>query len=372
MGYIIRGPLGGLVWHHFQYVYGLHLMGHDVLFLEESEDYPSCYHPRSCEMTTDPAFGLSFTHKLFSHFGMGDHWVYCDWHTRRFYGKSESAVRTFLNQADLLLNISGVNPLTDKVSHIPRKFLIDTDPVFTQIRHLTNPTAQKNAAGHDGFLTFGEHFGKKGCTIPADGFPWYATRQPIIAELWKNGSDVPGGRWTTVMQWESYKNALWDNQSYGMKSRSFLAFADLPQRVKEKMEIALGSVNAPQEELRTKGWHVKDSQRITRTPFSYRQYIRHSKGEWSVAKHGYVATCSGWFSERSAVYLASGKPVILQDTGFSSLLDTGEGLFAFREPEEMNGIFEAVNQDYKRHCTKAVEISREYFDFRKILNRIIA
>jgi len=345
-------------------------MGHDVLFLEESEDYPSCYNPETYEMSVNPDYGLHFIADLFNRFDIGNKWAYHDSHTRRWFGQSERKVRMFLARADIVLNISGINPITGWVARIPARILIDTDPAFMQIRHLTDARARKNAEGHNIFLTFGENFGKKGCLIPDDGFPWLSTRQPVVTKLWKNNTCIPEGKWTTVMQWDSYKSVVWNGQSFGMKSQSFTDFLDLPGTTEEEFEIALGSVTAPFEELREKGWLVKDSISVTKTSSSYQEFIRKSKGEWSVAKQGYVVSRSGWFSERSAVYLASGKPVIVQDTGFPDHIPTGEGLFCFKSPEDLHLIFQTVNSDYSRHCLKAAEIAHTFFGHTKILSNI--
>jgi hypothetical protein len=371
LGYIVRGPLGGLVWHHFQYVYGLYLMGHDVLFVEESDDYPSCYNPETYEMTMDPGYGLNFISAMFSHFNLGDKWAYYDFRVNRWYGRTAQQAKKFLKEADILLNISGVNLLTDRVLHIPEKILIDTDPVFTQVRHLNDGMARQNASGHNTFFTFGENYNKQGCTIPQDGFPWQPTRQPVILDLWENDHFIPDGRWSTVMQWDSYKTAHWNTHSYGMKSLSFQLYYDLPALVGEKFELALGSVSAPREDLCKKGWLINDPLQVTLTPFSYRHFIWQSKGEWSVAKQGYVTTRSGWFSERSAVYLASGKPVVVEDTGFAENIETGNGLFGFRNIHELDEIFSEIENNYTFHCQKAREICHQYFNYESVLGSLL-
>jgi hypothetical protein len=363
--------LGGLVWHHFQYVYGLYLMGHDVLFVEDSDDYASCYNPETYQMSTDPSYGLDFISSVFSRYGLENKWAYFDFHAQQWYGRPEKEVLDFLQTADVLLNISGVNPVREWMMSIPRRVLIDTDPVFTQIRHLQDDKARRLAETHHLFLTFGENIGREDCTIPDDGFPWRATRQPIVMELWTPQEMKPGGKWTTVMQWDSYKTAVWNNHEYGMKSKSFELYLELPSMTDEVIELALGSESAPADRLEAKGWHIADPLLITRTPESYRHYILQSKGEWGVAKHGYVATYSGWFSERSAVYLASGKPVIVQDTGFSKNIKCGEGLFAFDDPDALPEIFDWVNGKYSFHCQRAREICGEYFDHRKVLEGVI-
>jgi hypothetical protein len=371
LGYIVRGPVGGLVWHHFQYALGLKLMGHEVLFLEDSDNYPSCYNPRTFDYSTDPSFGLKFIDTVFSNYGLNQQWAYFDQHTNQWFGKSRQQVLEFIDGADVLLNISGVNPLREEVQNIPKKVFIDTDPVFTQIRLLKDPISNALAKEHNVFFSFGENIGNKDCQIPDDQFPWIPTRQPIIPELWENGKTSQKGNWTTVMQWDSYKKAEWDGKIFGMKSTSFQPYFELPKMINERFELAIGSESAPRDELKAMGWIINNPAVVSKTPESYQKYISESKGEWSVAKDGYVSSNSGWFSERSAAYLMSGKPVIVQDTGFSKYIETGQGLFAFKEAEGMESIFNEVNRDYGFHSLRAREIALEYFHYEKVLKNLL-
>ena len=211
LGYIVRGPLGGLVWHHLQYVLGLHLLGHEVLFLEDSDDYPSCYQPDSYEMSRDPAYGLQFIQQAFAPYGLSDKWAYYDAHELRWYGQTSTQVHRFIQSADVLLNLSGVNVLREvTLLQIPQRVLIDTDPAFTQIRHLSEPAAYTLATQHNHFFTFGENFGLPECSIPDDGFQWRATRQPVVLDLWPQSPGNSSQPWTTVMQWDSYRVREWN------------------------------------------------------------------------------------------------------------------------------------------------------------------
>jgi hypothetical protein len=372
LGYIVRGPLGGLVWHHLQYVLGLHLMGHEVLFLEDSDDYPSCYQPLTYEMSSDASYGLAFLQQTFASYDLADKWAYYDVHQQRWYGKSAQEVHVFLQQADCLLNLSGVNVLREAaLLQIPHRALIDTDPAFTQIRHLSEPDAHSVAAQHNAFFTFGENYGLAYCHIPSDGFAWQATRQPVVLELWTPQPANPHRPWTTVMQWDSYQVREWAGISYGMKSASFTPYFEVPNLCTEKFELALGSASAPREHLLALGWHLIDPLSISQRAEDYQQYLTYSKGEWSVAKQGYVQSGSGWFSERSAAYLASGRPVVLQDTGFCRYLETGRGLMAFTSRSESLEAIQMVCADYALHCAAAREIAATYFEAAKVLGHLL-
>ncbi|CAN5845604.1 hypothetical protein BH23GEM7_BH23GEM7_05810 [soil metagenome] len=371
LGYIVRGPLGGLVWHHLQYVMGLARLGHDVYFLEDSDDYPSCYDPEHDRIGTDPTYGLRFAADAFARVGLEGRWAYHDAHSGRWHGIPEQRVREVCRSADLLLNLSAVNPLRPWLEEVPVRALVDTDPVFTQIRHLEDPAAREQALRHTAFFSFAENIGRDGASVPDDGLPWQPTRQPMVLDAWRFEPGPPDGSLTTVMQWKSYAAREYAGRRYGMKALSFKPYLDLPQRSAATFELALGSASAPRERLEQLGWSVRDSRLPTRTPWSYQEYLRGSKAEFGVAKHGYVVSRSGWFSERSAAYLASGRPVVTQETGFSDWLPAGEGLFPFATPEEALDAIEAVNARYDFHCRAARGVAEEHFASGKVLNELI-
>lgn len=370
LGYIVRGPLGGLAWHHLQYVLGLADLGHEVVFVEDSDDYPSCYDPSRNVVDTDPGYGLAFAGRAFERIGLGQRWAYYDAHTARWLGPCAEQVLRLCANADLLLNLSGVNPLRPWLLPIPARALVDTDPVFTQIRHLTDPAALAEALRHTAFCSFGEHGGRG--AIPDDGLPWQPTRQPIVLRAWPVTPGPAAGRWTTVMQWDSYAAREYGGVRYGMKGASFEPYLDLPRQAGPRFELALGSATAPRARLRRHGWSVRNPLRPTRDPWTYQRYLQRSRGEFSVAKHGYVAARSGWFSERSAAYLASGRPVVVQETGFSTWLRADRGVLPFNSPEQALGAIQAVERDYAAHCRAAREVAAEYFDARRVLPALIA
>jgi hypothetical protein len=371
LGYLVRGPLGGLAWHHLQYLLGLAQLGHEVLFIEDSDDYPSCYDPSRNVVDTDPGYGLGFAARALDRLGLGDRWAYHDAHTGRWLGPAAAQALDFCRGADLLLNISGVNPIRDWFRNVPARALVDTDPVFTQIRHLSEPAAREMAERHTAFFSFGENIGRAGCSVPDDGFPWQPTRQPVVLRAWPVTQGPPDGRFTTVMQWDSYRSREHGGQLYGMKSTSFAPFLDLPRRVASRLELAVGSESAPRDLLRDHGWIVRDPLEPTRDPWTYQQYIQRSGAEFSVAKHGYVVSRSGWFSERSAAYLASGRPVVTQETGFSTWLPTGAGVLAFSSPDEAVSCIEEVERRHDFHSRRAREIAEAHFDSRTVLASLV-
>jgi hypothetical protein len=371
LGYIVRGPFGGMAWHHLQYVLGLVQLGHDVLFVEDSDDYAGCYDPGRRVMDIDPSYGLRFAASAFDIVGLGDHWAYHDAHTGRWHGPRAGDAQRFCGAADLVLNISGANPLRPWMMDAPARVLVDTDPGFTQIRHLTEPHAAARAALHTAFFSFGENLPLGRSAVPDDGLPWQATRQPLVAEAWPVTPVPASGFLTTVMQWDSYPPREYGGVAYGMKSDSFEPYAGLPARVGPRFELAIGNPTAPLEQLRAGGWRVRDSQEVAGDALSYQRYIAQSHGEFAVAKHGYVVGCTGWFSERSVGYLASGRPVVVQDTGFTSWLEPGAGVLAFRTPDEAAAAVEEVLRRGPYHGKAAREVALSYFDARDVLTRLI-
>jgi hypothetical protein len=359
-----------MTWHHLQYAAGLARLGHDGMFLEDSDYYASCYDPEGNFYGTDPTYGLKFAADAFDRVGVG-RWAYYDEHTNRWLGPSASGAVEFCRTADVLVNVSGVNPLRAWTEKIPLRILIDTDPAFTQVRHLTDEKARTAAAKHNSFFTFAENIASGMATVPDDGFAWRATRQPVLLDEWKVRAPPRGAPYTTVMQWRSYRPLEYKGRWFRPKAASFAPYVDFPKRTTIPLEIALSSKEEIKQTLAANGWRIVEAISVSRSPWSYQDYLAGSRGEVAVAKHGYVSTRSGWFSERSAGYLASGRPVITQETGFSKILPTGTGLLSFRNPDQLLDCIEQVEADYETHSKRAREIAEEYFDSSKILSRLL-
>jgi hypothetical protein len=373
LGYIIRAPFGGLCFHHLQYMLSLKKLGHDVLFYEDSDDYPDYYNSQSIDIAEH--LGFSFIERLFGYYELKDKWTFFDSGANTWYGLPKEHFFQFCAGADIVLNLSGVNVLREWWSKIPVRAYIDTDPVFNQIKNLTDKKRKELTAEHTCYFSFAENIEKHTDLIPKDGFNWKATRQPVTSEIWEKTTPVKQGKWTTVLQWDAYNKCEYDGEIYGMKSDSFDAFIKLPAKSGEAFELAIKADSFTISHLRNNSWSIIESLRPTKDAWSYQRYIAQSKGEWSVAKQGYVKANSGWFSERSLSYLVSGKPVVVQDTGFSDFLPVGEGLFCFSNIEEAIEQIKRVNMDYDFHCGKARSFVEENFEGKKIvtdlLNRLL-
>ncbi len=359
------------MWSNLQYLMGLMRLGHDVYFLEDSDDYPSCYDPKRDVTDADPTYGIKFAGRSLDAIGFGDRWAFYDAHRTTWLGPCADRISEICGSADLLLNLAGANPVRPWVQSIPNRAFVDEDPAFTQIKHLSQPDRMHLASQHTAFLTFAENINSDQCTIPSDGLPWIPTRQPVVLDTLPITPGRPNGKFTTVMLWESYTPLNYEGRNYGMKSESFRPYMDLPTRTAERLELALGGGKPPRELLQKNGWTLIDPRQPTIDPSTYERYVRDSKGEFSVAKHGYVVSRSGWFSERSVCYLASGRPVIVQDTGFSDWLPTGVGVIGFTNPEEALAGIEDVADRYNMHCKAAREIAEQYFESKTILIDLI-
>jgi hypothetical protein len=373
LGYIVRCPLGGLAWHHLQYVLGLARLGHQVYFLEDSGDSRwCCYDPSTGFNGTDASYGLRFVADLFERTGLADRWGYFDAQRASWTGPCASHIREIIAGADVLLNVSGVNRLIAGLETVPVRVFIDTDPVFNQVRNLTDPAASESARRHNRFFSFAENIVHDGTSIPNDGLPWQPTRQPIVLDVWTAAPPCDRGLFTTVMQWDSYDGSEYQGTHYGMKSESFLPFLSLPGKVGPLFELSLGTPSAPRHLLLQSGWKLRNPLDSAGDPWSYQAYVRQSKGEFTVAKQGYAATRCGWFSERSAAYLASGRPVIAQETGFSDWMESGRGVIPFQTLDEAIAAVNEIQSNYRSHCRTARSLAETYFDSDQVLAELVA
>jgi hypothetical protein len=295
---------------------------------------------------------------------LGDRWAFVNY-DGTYHGRSADAVRAYCADADLFLNLSGGSWFwRDEYVRIPRKAFIDSDPAFTQLAIAkAEPWYVEFFQGFDRLFTFGANIGTPSSPIPTGSFTWHKTWQPITLDDWATAS-TPGNRFTSVMTWqiESFSDVG------GNKDQEFLRFMDLPSRTTQPFELA---INGPQRLLREHGWQTVDAMGVSRSLWDYRAFIQASKAEFGVAKHTYVATRSGWFSDRTECYLSSGRPALVQDTGWTAHLPHGEGLLAFSNPDEALAGIDRINSDYERHARRAGEIAREHFDARRVLPRLL-
>lgn len=371
LGYVVRWPLGGMVWSNLHFLMGLRDLGHEVYYLEDSDDYASCYDPTRCLTDKNPDYGLSFAANVLGRLCFGEQWAFHDAHTSTWHGPLSGKVRSITDGADLLLNLACANPLRPWLQNIPKRVYLDEDPAFTQIRLLTDPQARERALGHNCFATFGENIPRGTSRVPADSLSWLPTRQPVYLPAVPVGAPEPEGNFTTVMQWQSYRTLEFDAVRYGVKAESFEPLLDLPAVTGPVFEIALGGSSAPRGMLRRKGWKLLNPLSLSQDPWTYEAFIRQSKAEFGLAKEGYVVANTGWFSERSACYLAMGRPVLAQETGFSEWLRSSAGVVSFSNCEQAANGVQEITTCYSEHCRAARAVAEEYFDSRKVLPQLL-
>jgi hypothetical protein len=285
-------------------------------------------------------------------------------------------MREVVESADLFLNVSGGCLLRDEYMAAKHKVLIDTDPGWNHFVNYPRWDREprwhdtQGYRAHDHFFTYAECIGQATCRLPTLGLDWHPTRPPVVTRCWH--AQPPGSVWTTVMSWVNFHRPIeHDGVVYGTKEREFERIEGLPSHVTARLEVAVGGNHVPRAHLASLGWSVVDSHDVSRTPDDYRSYLQRSRAEFSVAKNVYVATHSGWFSCRSVCYLAAGRPVVVQDTGFSSVLPTGHGLFTFDTMDQAAAAINTVERDYERQCAAAREMAETYFDSSVVLSELL-
>jgi hypothetical protein len=250
--------------------------------------------------------------------------------------------------------------------------LLDGEPGFNQMKMEMRRSAGEALSEYDYYYTAGSNVGTPRSSAPTAGFAWGHLWHPIVTEMSPIVPVGPDAAFTTVMNWQSHDPIEFNGQWYGQKDIEFEHFLDLPGRTTVPMEIAVAGQRVPRHALTDAGWAVRDAHAVTSSFDSFRDYIRRSRGEFSVCKHVFVATNSGWFSDRSAAYLASGRPVVMQDTGFSAHLPCGEGLFAVHTADEAAQSLDEIARDYPRHSKRAREIAVEHLEAGKVLGRFLS
>jgi hypothetical protein len=378
-GYMIRHPVAGSMLAYFNYLLGLHRLGHQVCYLEESGWPNSCYNPENKSYGNDPAAGISKVVRLLGSHDLNIPFYYID--QRTIYSKTANSdwdeIRQVLSDCDLLINLGGVCDLAE-FSLCRRRALVDMDPLFTQIGAFGFSNALHDYNRH---FSYGINIGQPGCTIPAGSIQWHPTVPPVVTQMWQEsevaiGSEAIlkelGGSFSTLANWSAYGSVTHEGIHYGQKNEEFLKIIEFPGKTSQPFVLALSGADPEvRESLRRCGWHLFDGGEISASLRRYQSFIVGSRGEFSVAKNAYVQTRSGWFSDRSVCYLAAGRPVVLQDTGFTQWLPRQAGVLAFSSMKEAQHCIDAVNADYNEHCRGALEVARTVFDYKIVLPRML-
>lgn len=374
-GYLVRCPLGGYAWQVLNYLAGLRALGLDPYFYEDTAYYSDCFDPRSGNMHVAPDQGIAFVAEFFERFGFAGRWVFWDAERDRYHGLSRQQTAALLHDARFAITLAAVTRLPRQTGQ--RRVFIDIDPAFTQIRVAQGDQALTDfLTEHDVHFTTGENIGTPGCNIPTDRFVWRPTRQPVATDLWSPLPHNPSAAFTTIGRWdEARRDVQFQGEVYSWRKRvEWMKFLGLPERTGERFTLAmdvdktLGDV----ELLRRHGWEIADPIAVSADALAYRSFIQTSKGEFTVAKDLNVRLASGWFSDRGACYLAAGRPVVTQDTGFRRVLPTDAGLFGVHTLEDAVRTVVEIARDYDKHVKAARRIAVEYFGASRVLGDLLA
>ncbi|MCU1448283.1 MAG: hypothetical protein JWP02_453 [Acidimicrobiales bacterium] len=377
LGVMGQSPFAGVGWQVLHYLEGFRRLGWDVVYVEDTGAWP--YDPVANTVSADCSYALSHLGTLLARCGLEDSWAYRNAaEGGAVYGPAADA-GTFTElfaRADVLVNLTGATVLRDEHLAVPVRLYLETDPVLPQVEVAEGRAFTTDLlSAHTHLATFGENLGAPDCGVPVTpGFDYIPTRQPVVCDWWVTPG-VPGARYTTIGSWrQDGKDLEWQGETYTWsKHVEFLKILDLPSRLSKSVDLALACDDADDLALlRSHGWGVVEAVPLSLDLDVYRRYIATSRGEITVAKDQNVRLRSGWFSDRSACYLASGRPVITQDTGFGNVLPTGQGLFAFRDADDIVAAVDAIESDVDKHRRAAAEIAQECFRAEHVLTELLA
>ena len=374
LGMMTKMPVAGVVWQTLHYLVGLQRLGYDVHYVESHARAPTML--MTSETDDSSALAGAFIDKALRPHGLGDKWAFVALHDdSRCLGMSRPRLDALYREAALIINLHGGTEPLEEMSRTGRLVYVESDPVQLQVElHEGYEYALDFLEPHCAFFTFGENIGAGDCVLPAPTrFRFHPTRQPVVLDFWA-GRREARDTWTTVGNWaQAWREVHFGGVEYSWsKHHEWLKVLNLPKRTGASFELALSSyLDTDKELLEQRGWKVVHGLDISTDAEPYRDYVASSHGEFTVAKEQNVHFRTGWFSDRSATYLAAGRPVVTQETGFSNTLPTGHGLFGFDGLEDAAAAIEAVEADYESHCRAAAEIAREYFDADVVLRALL-
>jgi hypothetical protein len=377
MGFMASIPIAGVVWQHLHYIVGLQRLGHEVYYIEDSQRFP--YNPVTWETLPDYTFAAETLRSLARQYDFEDRWAFCARYLDpvECVGLSRARMLELYREADAILNVCGSQELYPSLLESSRLIYVESDPGLEQMAiDKGDPKSIAKMKAHHALFSFGENVGTDRFLVPAHGYVWKPTRQPVVTDLWKSPNPPPAGaRFTSIANWNTsgLKDIIWRGDKYlWSKSLEFLKFIEAPKLAGEEFELATIIRDEPTlQRFAECHWRLVPPDPISNDHLKYRDYIQDSKGEFTAAKDQYVRLNSAWFSDRSACYLAAGRPVITQETGFTQYYGGKKGLFAFRTLEEIGEAVREINADYATHAKAAYEIAAEYFEATKVLSRLL-
>jgi hypothetical protein len=369
-GNMVRFPMGGASQNYLAFLVGLRQLGHDVYFVEKARWPKACYDVAKRENTDDCSYGIAVTQALLKQYDLAEHWSFVEL-SGRYHGLSRERVARAFAAADAFLELDGSGWETESAT-AKRRVLIDGEPAWQQMNMENSERAGEQLPAFDYYYTTGHNVGTERSQSPTAGKTWGKIFWPIMVDSVRFEPHTGNGAFTSVMRWQTNKSVTFNGKTYGQKDLEFPKFMTLPRLTAIPLEIAVS--RAPREALellRHSGWRVRDADEISVNLDSYWQYIRSSRGDFAVCKNVHVANNTGVFIDRPGWQMASGRPAVVQDTGFSAHLPCGRGLFAVRTVEEAAAAIETIAADYMTHARAARDIAAEYLDARKVLARFL-
>jgi hypothetical protein len=364
-------PLAGVTWQAIHYLVGLRALGCEVYYVEDSGAPP--YDPVSGGIGVTADANVAFLADVMRRYDFADRWAYWDALTDRWHGRDHAAVCALYGAVDGIFNLCGATKLRPEHRQGATICYVETDPMYEQMR-VANGDEDSIAflGSHDVLFTYGALVGTPSCRVPAERFTWVPTRPPVVPALWH--ADAAGRAFSSIATWENKgKNVAFRGETYyWSKHMNFLAMIDVPRASGEPFELAMDpGDDAVRARLESHGWSLLDPRPISADVDAYRRYVESSRGEFTVAKDIYVRPRSGWFSDRSVCFLAAGRPVVTQETGFSEMVPAGEGLLAFSNVDEAVAAVHAVAADWPRHSRAARAVAEEYFAAEKVIGAML-
>jgi hypothetical protein len=367
-----RPGIGGHAWVFLQYLLGFRRLGFEVLFLDWLDE-KMCQDNAGRPCRVEDSWNLRYLAEVMGQCGLGDAWSIDYNQGERTFGVPREKVLACAKDADLLFNVMGFLRDSEILGRVRRRAFLDIDPGFGQMWQDLGWATM--FGGHDLYVTIGEKIGQSGCTIPTCGIQWITTPQPVVLEHWPAQEPNVHGAFTSIASWRGPFGPIeYRGRTYGLRVHEFRKFAALPRLSSATFDLALEIDPAEAKDISMlveNGWRLVDPRKLAGTTSSYRQFIQKSGAELMIAKNIYVASRGGWFSDRSICYLASGKPVLAQETGFTDCYPSEQGLIAFTTLEEAAAGVEKIRANYDRHARAARAIAEEYFDSDKVLGRLL-
>jgi hypothetical protein len=370
--YAFRYPLGGMLSWQLQWAVGLQRLGHEVLLAEKSGYANACFDPVQMTSSDDCSYAINAVPRLLARHDLDRRWCYVD-QPGTYFGLNRDAVETFFRSADLFIDLGTHGAwLEEAAAGSCVTLLVDGEPGYTQIRRELNAARGRFVPAYDYYYSNGAALPTPVYVGPTAGVSWRAVFNPVVVDLFPHASPPPppGAPFTTVMRWQAHAALDYRGTTWRQKDVEFAKFIDLPRRTEVRLDLAV-SGDLPREALHAAGWTTRSARETTLTYDAYHDYIARSAGEFSVCKEAYVALRTGWFSDRSAAYLAAGRPVVMQETGFSRHLPCGAGLFAVNTVDEAADAIEVIRADYVRHSTAARDVARAHLDASIVLLRLL-